>query len=169
MLHESARIVRGQITPLTGVTADELDALILPGGFGAAKNLCTFAVDGTAMKVLPDVERLVRDARGRQAAWASSASPRSSPPGSSARSTWVTIGNDPDTAAAIERWGAQHVDCAVDEIVVDPRAALVTTPAYMLDRPDRSGRRRNRQAGGRCWKWPENGGTPGAQWYPSGA
>ncbi len=63
VLAESARIVRGTIVDLATVKARDLDALILPGGYGAAKNLCTFAVDGTRMKVNPEVERLVREVK----------------------------------------------------------------------------------------------------------
>ena len=44
----------------------------------------------------------------------------------------LTIGNDRDTAAAIESWGARHVDCKVEEIAVDERLKIVSTPAYML-------------------------------------
>src|SRR5512133_2905855 len=63
VLVESARIVRGQIVDMASVGAADLDALIFVGGFGAAKNLCTFAVDGKAMKVIPQVERLAREGR----------------------------------------------------------------------------------------------------------
>jgi len=44
----------------------------------------------------------------------------------------LTIGNDADTAAILEHKGAQHVNCAVDEIVIDSHHRVVTTPAYML-------------------------------------
>ena len=64
VLAEAARIVRGQIAPLSTISARDLDALIFPGGYGAAKNLCTFAVEGRAMRVQPDVERIVREMRG---------------------------------------------------------------------------------------------------------
>ena len=133
VLAEAARIVRGQIVELSQVSAKDLDALIFPGGYGAAKNLCTFAVDGRAMKVLPAVERLARDVRaaGKPAGYICIA------PVIAARlfgpdGVKVTIGNDRDTAAAIESWGARHVDCKVEEIAVDERLKIVSTPAYML-------------------------------------
>jgi enhancing lycopene biosynthesis protein 2 len=133
VLQESARIVRGQITPLDQVKADDLDALILPGGFGVAKNLCSYAVDGAAMKVDPDVERLVRALRaaGKPLGFICIA------PVIAARlfgqeQVQVTIGLDPVTAGHIRGWGAEHVDCAVDQIVVDRRLRVVSTPAYML-------------------------------------
>ena len=133
VLEEAARIVRGQIVELSQVSAKDLDALVFPGGFGVAKNLCTFAVDGRNMRVLPAVERLAREIRsaGKPSGYVCIA------PVIAARlfgseGVRVTIGNDRDTAAAIESWGARHVDCKVEEIAVDEKLKLVSTPAYML-------------------------------------
>jgi enhancing lycopene biosynthesis protein 2 len=133
VLGEAARIVRGDIVELSRVSAKDLDALIFPGGFGVAKNLCSFAVDGRNMKVLPDVERIARDIRqaGKPAGYVCIA------PVLAARlfggeGVKLTIGDDPDTAAAITSWGARHVDCKVEEIAVDERLKIVSTPAYML-------------------------------------
>ncbi|GAO05189.1 isoprenoid biosynthesis glyoxalase ElbB [Anaeromyxobacter sp. PSR-1] len=133
VLAEAARIVRGQITPLSAVSGRDLDALVFPGGFGAAKNLCTFAVEGRAMRVLPEVERIVREVRGagRPMGFICIA------PVIAARilgpeGVKLTIGNDRDTAAAIESWGARHVDCKVEDAVVDERLKVASTPAYML-------------------------------------
>jgi len=133
VLEEAARIVRGQILELSQVSARDLDALIFPGGFGVAKNLCSFAVDGRNMRVLPAVERLAREIRsaGKPSGYVCIA------PVIAARlfgseGVRVTIGNDRDTAAAIESWGARHVDCKVEEIAVDEKLKLVSTPAYML-------------------------------------
>jgi enhancing lycopene biosynthesis protein 2 len=133
VMQESARIVRGQITPLDRVQAADLDALILPGGFGVAKNLCSYAFEGAAMKVDPGVERLVRAMRaaGKPLGFICIA------PVIAARlfgsdKVQVTIGLDPDTAGHIRGWGAEHIDCAVDQIVVDQRLKVVSTPAYML-------------------------------------
>jgi len=133
VLQESARIVRGQITPLAKVKAEELDALILPGGFGAAKNLCTYAFDGAAMKVDPDVERLVRAVHAaKKPLGFICITPVIAARIFGAEHVRVTIGMDPSTAAHITSWGAEHVECAVDQIVVDQRLKLVSTPAYML-------------------------------------
>lgn len=133
VLEEAARIVRGNVVELSQVSARDLDALIFPGGYGVAKNLCSFAVDGRNMKVLPAVERLARDVRqaGKPSGYICIA------PVVAARlfgseGVKVTIGNDRDTAAAIESWGARHVDCKVEEIAVDERLKIVSTPAYML-------------------------------------
>ncbi len=133
VLQEAARIVRGQITPLAKVKAEELDALILPGGFGAAKNLCSYAFEGAAMKVDPDVERLVRAMRAaKKPLGFICIAPVIAARLFAADKVKVTVGNDPTTAGHITSWGAEHVDCAVDQIVVDQRLKLVTTPAYML-------------------------------------
>src|SRR5512143_852987 len=61
VLAESARIARGKISDVAKVSAQALDGLILPGGFGAAKNLCDFAVRGKSCTVHPQVARLVRE------------------------------------------------------------------------------------------------------------
>jgi enhancing lycopene biosynthesis protein 2 len=133
VLAESARIVRGRVADLASVSARDLDALVFPGGFGVAKNLCTFAVDGRNMRVLADVERLVRDMRsaGKPMGFICIA------PVIAARllgqeRVQVTIGDDAETAAAIESWGARHVARKVEEIAVDEHLKIVSTPAYML-------------------------------------
>ena len=133
VLDEAARIVRGQIVDMASVAAKDLDALIFPGGFGAAKNLCTFAVDGRNMRVLPEVERLAREVRsaGKPSGYVCIA-PVIAAKLFGAEHPKLTIGDDRDTAAAIESWGARHVDCKVEEIAVDERLKLVSTPAYML-------------------------------------
>jgi enhancing lycopene biosynthesis protein 2 len=133
VLQESARIVRGQITPLAKVKADDLDALILPGGFGAAKNLCTYAFDGAAMKVDPDVERLVRAMHAaKKPLGFICIAPVIAARIFGGEHVRLTIGMDPATAGHITSWGAEHVECAVDQIVVDQKLKLVSTPAYML-------------------------------------
>lgn len=133
VLQEAARIVRGQITELSKVSAADLDALVFPGGFGAAKNLCSFAVEGKAMRVLPEIEKLARGMRaaGKPQGYICIA-PVIAAKLFGADKVKVTIGNDRDTAAAIESWGARHVDCKVEEVAVDEKLKIVSTPAYML-------------------------------------
>jgi len=135
VLVESARIARGQIRDLASVQADEIDALIFPGGFGAAKNLCTFATDGADCKVHPEVERLV----GQMLSAGKPVGAICIAPAMIARITGkknirarLTIGTDKDTAAAIHAMGAQHCDCQARDIVVDEQHKIVSTPAYML-------------------------------------
>lgn len=133
VLVESARIARGEIRDLATVTAAELDGLILPGGFGAAKNLSDFAVNGPAATVRPDVERLLRElAAAGKPIGAICIAPATVVRALADREPEVTVGNDVGTAAAIVRMGGRHHVRTVDQIWVDEKNRLVTTPAYML-------------------------------------
>ena len=130
-LTEAARIARGNIKPLSDLDPGDYDAVLFPGGFGAALTLCSFASDGPECSVNPEVENLIKEARqsGKPIA-AMCIAPvilaRTIP---GAR---LTIGNDPGTADAINAMGAVHVECPVNESIVDKEKRLVTTPAYML-------------------------------------
>lgn len=132
VLVEAARIARGKIKDVREARAEDFDALILPGGFGAAKNLCDFAVSGVNCSVQPDVLALAQ-------AFAQAGKPVGLICIAPALAVKIygpgvicTIGTDADTAAALTQMGAQHQDCEVSEIVEDPTHKLVTTPAYML-------------------------------------
>lgn len=132
VLVESARITRGEVKAVTECRVEDFDLLILPGGFGAAKNLCTFAVDGPDCEFDADVLAVCKafaDA-GKPAAYACIA------PALAAKvygsHVNLTIGNDAGTAAALEQFGVTHQNCSVDEVIIDQQAKLVTTPAYML-------------------------------------
>ncbi|MBK8166843.1 MAG: isoprenoid biosynthesis glyoxalase ElbB [bacterium] len=134
ILVESARLVRGGIRPLVGLAASEVDGVLLPGGFGAAKNLCTFATEGAACRVHPEVETFLREARdqGRPIAAMCIAPVILARVFGGGGKPRVTIGDDAATAALIEAMGASHEVCAPTGIVVDDEAGLLTTPAYML-------------------------------------
>ena len=132
VLVESARIARGNIKPLSDFDAKQFDALVFPGGFGAAKNLSTFAFDGAGCTVNPDVERSIKDmvSLGKPVGALCIA------PVLLARilgDVKLTIGQDKGTAEAVESLGATHVNTNHGEIVVDEKNKLVTTPCYMLD------------------------------------
>ncbi len=133
VLAEAARIARGEIREMSSVSADELDALILPGGFGAAKNLSTFATEGPQCTVNTAVDALVKSMHVRKKAMGFICIA----PAIAARSLGelkpkLTIGTDEGTAQALESMGAVHVNCAVDEIAIDEDLNIVSTPAYML-------------------------------------
>lgn len=132
VLVESARIARGEIKPVQALKVEEFDALILPGGFGAAKNLSDFAFSGAEVRVQVDVLAITK-------AFADEGKPvglMCIAPAIAGRifgeGVQATIGNDEDTASAMEATGVKHVNCGVDDIVVDELRKLVTTPAYML-------------------------------------
>ena len=132
VLVESARIARGNIKPVTDCDVNAFDTLILPGGFGAAKNLCTFAVEGdkcTFNEEVLEVCKAFAQAK-KPAAYACIAPALAAKVYSN--KTKLTIGDDEATACGLNALGATHVECPVDEVVVDNDAKLVTTPAYML-------------------------------------
>ncbi|MDD2541487.1 MAG: isoprenoid biosynthesis glyoxalase ElbB [Desulfuromonadaceae bacterium] len=134
VLVESARIARGNIRDIKEVKAAELDAIIFPGGFGAAKNLCNFASKGAAASVNPDVTRLIKEmaAAGKPIGAICIAPTAVAAVLGKEYSPTVTIGTDAGTAAEIEKTGAKHQQCPVTEFVVDAQHKVVTTPAYML-------------------------------------
>lgn len=135
VLVESARIARGNIKDIAEVSAADIDALMLPGGFGAAKNLCNFAVKGADCDVNPEVARLVREivvAKKPLAAVCIAPTLVSKVLGDEQLAHKLTIGNDVDTAAALTSMGSEHIDCPVREFVVDKQNKLITSPAYML-------------------------------------
>jgi enhancing lycopene biosynthesis protein 2 len=134
VLVESARIARGKIKDIKEVKATDLDALIFPGGFGAAKNLCDFAFKGAGATINAEVARLIREvAAANKPIGAICIAPAliAAVLGKE-RAPEVTIGNDKGTATAINATGSHHLDCPVKEIVIDRKNKIVTTPAYML-------------------------------------
>ncbi len=131
-MEEAARIARGAIRATGDADASEFDGLVIPGGYGAAKNLCDFAVAGADCEVEKSVARLVNDthAQGKPIGFICIA------PAIAARlipGAKLTIGNDPATAEAIEKMGAQHVECFSDSFVTDEDQRVLSTPAYMCD------------------------------------
>ena len=132
ILVESARIARGKIKPLSQFRSPDFDAIIFPGGFGAAKNLSTVAFDGPNARVNADVEAAViaMHKAGKPIGALCIA------PAVIARilgNVEVTIGNDPGTVAVIEKMGGKHIKATHGEVVVDKKNKVFTTPCYMLD------------------------------------
>ncbi|MFS0825315.1 isoprenoid biosynthesis glyoxalase ElbB [Pseudomonas phoenicis] len=132
VLVESARIARGEIKDLREAKVEDFDALIVPGGFGAAKNLSDFAVKGTECTVHPDVLHVAE-------AFAAANKPVGLICISPALAAKIygpgvvcTIGNDPGTSEAVVKMGGTHEECDVHDIVEDVQRKLVTTPAYMV-------------------------------------
>lgn len=132
VLTEAARIARGAIKPLSLAHVDDFDAVIIPGGYGAARNLCNFATHGHDMTINQDVAIFTRSLHreGKPVGLICIApvmAPAIGGPG-----TRCTIGDDTTTAIAIEKMGGVHVPCAVTECVIDKDRKIVSTPAYML-------------------------------------
>ncbi|MGE4279334.1 MAG: isoprenoid biosynthesis glyoxalase ElbB [Magnetospirillum sp.] len=132
VLVEAARIARGAIKPLSELNAADFDAVLFPGGFGAAKNLCTFAVAGPDCTVNPDAEAAIK-------AFHAAGKPIGAlciSPALVAKvlgKVTVTIGSDEGTAQAVEKTGATHVVASHGQTVIDAANKVVTTPCYMLD------------------------------------
>ncbi|KAM6222061.1 glutamine amidotransferase-like class 1 domain-containing protein 3, mitochondrial [Rhynchocyon petersi] len=147
VLTESARIARGKIMDLAQLHAVDHDAAIFPGGFGAAKNLSTFAVDGKDCKVNKDVERVLKEFHGA-----------GKPIGLCCiapvlaakvlHGVEVTVGHEQEeggkwpyagTAEAIKALGAKHcvkdvtISFVAAEAHVDQKNKVVTTPAFMCE------------------------------------
>jgi enhancing lycopene biosynthesis protein 2 len=133
MLTEAARIARGPVLNIMDANPKDYSAAILPGGFGAAKNLCDFAFSGPKAQVREDIAKflngLIQDGKPIGALCISPVilaliaghlQPK------------LTIGQNEETAAAINKLGAVHQNTAVSEICFDEKNNFVSTPAYML-------------------------------------
>jgi len=134
VLVESARIARGDIKDMAEVTGNDIDALIIPGGFGVAKNLCDYAMAGPECSINPDVYRLVSEVHLLQkpiGAICIAPAMMAKILGEQDESAKMTIGSDETTAKDIQSMGSTHVSCPVEEMVIDKEKKIVTTPAYM--------------------------------------
>ena len=132
VLTEAARIARGNIEDVAKLNAEEFDVLLLPGGFGAAKNLTDFAVNGAECSINTHVASACRAfAQARKPAGYLCIAPAISPMIYD-NGVKGTIGNDEATASAFNALGGEHITCEVDEIVFDEEHKVLSTPAYML-------------------------------------
>ncbi len=132
VLVESARIARGDIDPITELVVDEFDAVVLPGGFGAAKNLCDFAIKGENCSMQSDVLAACQ-------AFAKANKPAGYICIAPAMIALVygqgsqgTIGTDSDIAKQLTTIGLEHINCSVEQVVIDEKNKVISTPAYML-------------------------------------
>lgn len=132
VLVEAARIARGEITDLAEAKAADFDALLVPGGFGAAKNLSTYAFKGADMTVQEDFLAFARAMHQANKPIGLICIAPTMAAKIFGTGVACTIGNDAETAAAIEAMGAKHLVCPVSEAIVDEANKLVSTPAYML-------------------------------------
>lgn len=132
VLIESARIARGDIKDLKDFNPVMFDALIFPGGFGAAKNLSSFAFDGPDCKINKDVEKAILAMHKAE-----------KPIGALCISPVIiakvlgnvdlTIGQDDGTAEAVKALGANHKKTNHGEVVIDEKNKVFSTPCYMID------------------------------------
>ncbi len=135
ILQESARIARGEIVALSEIYAADYDAIVFPGGFGAAKNLCDFAVAGSAAEAHPQVKSAICNFLDDNkvlgficiAPAVCAAAVRDHH-----AVVELTAGNCPDTHAALREMGVKTIDCEYSQVHVDTANKIVSTPAYML-------------------------------------
>lgn len=132
VLQESARLARGEISSLNELVADEFDAVIVPGGFGVAKNLSDFATASDNMQVLDALKEALSGFRDEAKPIGLMCIAPVMVPRLLGEGIAVTVGNDPAVSGAISAMGGLHRSCGVEDIVVDLEHRVVTTPAYML-------------------------------------
>jgi enhancing lycopene biosynthesis protein 2 len=134
VMDESARIARGKVTDIARTKAADLDALVFPGGFGAAKNLSNFASAGANCTVNPEVERLVGEMHAaRKPIGFACIAPVLAARILGTHSPQLTIGTDKGTADAINSMGGRHVNTDPTGVCVDEQNRIATTPCYMND------------------------------------
>ena len=134
VLVESARIARGNIKDLAEIRGEDLDALIIPGGLGVAKNLSDYAMSGSECSVNPDVYRLVVEmliSKKPIGAICIAPAMMSKILFEQNLSANLTVGSDATTSKDIETMGSQHQNCSTREVVIDVKNKIVSTPAYM--------------------------------------
>ena len=131
MLVEAARIARGDIHPLTELKSADFDAVVFPGGYGAAKNLFTYAMKGTKAVVDAEVERVIKDFHAqRKPIGALCISPVLL--AKVLGNITITVGTDERTIHDVETFGAQHINTQQTEVIADKENMVFTTPCYML-------------------------------------
>ncbi|MBN8531435.1 MAG: isoprenoid biosynthesis glyoxalase ElbB [Alphaproteobacteria bacterium] len=133
VLAEAARIARGNIKPLSEAKADDFDALIIPGGFGVAKNLSDLAFTGPKATVLPEFKALIEaflEQKKPIGAICIAPAVLTAAVGQICKPL-VTIGEDKATADAIQALGGTHQSAPSDACVSDEKNRIVTCSAYM--------------------------------------
>ncbi len=132
VLVEAARIARGEIQDLQNYKAEDFDALILPGGFGAAKNLCTFAIEGENMSINEEVKKAIQTTyKAQRPIGALCIAPIII--AKALQGSLVTLGQDENIEKIVQNWGSKHEKTTHGEIATDAANKIVTTPCYMLD------------------------------------
>ena len=132
MLIESARVARGAVKDLCELDVTNFDALIIPGGNGAAFNLFNFATHGKNFSVVPQVKNICLAFTNNKKPVGYICIAPVMIPKIYNEPINLTIGNDIGIASLLTKLGAIHHDCNVNEICIDEKHKIVTTPAYML-------------------------------------
>lgn len=132
VLIEAARIARGKIQEISKLKESDFDAVLLPGGYGAAKNLSNYAFEGKEMMVDTDIDRILNAFLiANKPIGALCISPVIL--AKLFQNITVTIGTDPETMGTIEFFGAKHIETSNEDVIVDTENKIVTGPCYMLN------------------------------------
>ena len=132
VLVESARIARGKIEPITDLDLRDFDALLFPGGFGVAKNLCSYAFKGADFEVLPQVSKVIRDALSlRKPIGAMCISPVLL--AKIIGDITITVGPNEGDAFNVKAMGANHLVTKPGDVIIDEKHRIFTTPCYQLN------------------------------------
>jgi enhancing lycopene biosynthesis protein 2 len=136
MLVEAARIARGEILSLNQLNPSQFDAIVIPGGFGVAKNLCTFATEGSKGKVLPEFKSVLEEFyKAQKPIGAVCIAPAALAMALPGKQFEMTVGGPSETAQEIEKLGHKHVATEASQCHVDKKNKVVTTAAYMCEAP----------------------------------
>lgn len=133
-LQEAARIARGQVNDLKNLKAVDYDGVAFAGGYGAALRLSDWGLKGSTAQILPDVERVIREFhQASKPIAAVCIAPTLVAKALGKKHITVTIGDNKEVAAEIEKTGALHENCPVDDYVTDRENKIITSPAYMYE------------------------------------
>ena len=131
VINESARLVRGKIKPISKASMSDFDGVIFPGGVGAVNTLCDWFDKGTEFNFNSDVKKLIDQAVAQKKPMGFICiAPMMIP--KIYQSAKLTIGNDKALADQIKDMGSEHVDCSADDVVIDKKNKIVSTPANMV-------------------------------------
>ncbi|MDG1752594.1 MAG: isoprenoid biosynthesis glyoxalase ElbB [Thalassotalea sp.] len=134
ILEESARIARGKIKDIITLNADTFDALFIPGGFGVAKNNCTFALAGSNATVDELVSKKILDFKNaNKPIGAICIAPALIGLILGELKPKMTVGQESEVSQEIEKLGVVHQPCETTQCIVDEVNKIITTPAYMSD------------------------------------
>lgn len=132
ILAESSRITRGKIRPLNQLRPEDFEGVVFPGGYGAAKHLCNWSTKGADCEVNQAAKQIIEKFHASSKPIAALCiAPALVAKVLGEHGVTVTIGNDKETAAEIEKTGALHEDCVVEDYITDRLNKVVTSPAYM--------------------------------------
>ncbi len=144
VLIEAARIARGAITDLAEVTSASLDALVVPGGFGAAKNLTKWAFSGPEGEINQQVKRIITEmVQSKKPIVGLCMGPTviAKALEDTGLKQHLTVGTTKETSpyeidaisAGMEKIGAVVEMKTIKEISIDVENRIISAPCYMME------------------------------------